>query len=651
MLEENERRASSSYSLTASATTATPSAALAISTENLSQELYSAIFALLNPIQFSVEDVTSSITSESGGCASCDLVPCGYCQEGCPPSACAYDAELDEAAGQNRRLLGSRQDYTQRNGCTTVDGVQNAGLFPAFCRPSNSGAGSCSSCDLVPCGYCQEGCPFSTCMNEGQVDKPGATSRNGCAKENGILNARQLPPVCRPAPCASCALVPCGFCQEGCPPSTCSYESGVDKPGATSRNECSAGGVDNAGEVPPQCRPAPCSSCDAVPCGYCQEGCPTSTCTYENEVDKPFATDRNACAKVGGVPNAGELPLKCRPSPCASCDSVPCGYCQEGCPPSSCTYQGGVDKVGATSRNECPNSNLGELPTKCRAGTTPTAIVTVIIDVTWTQLIGAGDAIPLLDQDTLISVFQAETEAFYSSLSLAFTVTHQMSEGGTWQSGLSNPIYYSKLEATAMTNNPDAFSAISEIMLRTNVRSAADIALPSKIYYIYDPVSTSVSKLASIEEDGGESGGGGGGMGTGALIGIAVGAVIVATLVGAVVYRHKRWCQRWVRRQIPSDGDGASDGHRPQGLTVSRVDVCLSDVDACLETVHSNLESSQSSNPVRKSACLDPDDPDDYPEEELSRSHSVPEKFFDQERTQRLSTKVDVADVEQAPSA
>merc|ERR1712166_1511762 len=228
---------------------------------------------------------------------------------------------------------------------------------------------------------------------------------------------------------------------------------------------------------------------------------------------------------------------------------------------------------------------------------------------------------------TLISVYQAETEAFYSSLSLAFTVTHQMTDGGG--SGTQFPIYVSKMGATAMTNNPDAFSAISEIMLRTNVRSAADIALPSKIYYIYDPVSTSVSKLASIEEDGGESGGGGGGMGTGALIGIAVGAVIVATLVGAVVYRHKRWCQRWVRRQIPSDGDGASDGHRPQGLTVSRVDVCLSDVDA----------------------CLDPDDPDDYPEEELSRSHSVPEKFFDQERTQRLSTKVDVADVEQAPSA
>ena len=51
-----------------------------------------------------------------------------------------------------------------------------------------------------------------------------------------------------------------------------------------------------------------------------------------------------------------------------------------------------------------------------------------------------------------------------------------------------------------------------------------------------------------------------------------------------------------------------------------------------------------------KSACLDPDNSDDYPEE-LSRSHSVPEQFFDHERSQRLSTKADVAHAEQAPSA
>merc|ERR1712166_1160595 len=36
-------------------------------------------------------------------CVSCDLVPCGYCQEGCPPTACKYDPELDEIRGGANR--------------------------------------------------------------------------------------------------------------------------------------------------------------------------------------------------------------------------------------------------------------------------------------------------------------------------------------------------------------------------------------------------------------------------------------------------------------------------------------------------------------------------------------------------------------------
>ena len=51
----------------------------------------------------------------------------------------------------------------------------------------------CTSCDLVPCGWCQEGCEGSSCTHESPIDKPGATSRNGCARNN----AGQIPPSCR----------------------------------------------------------------------------------------------------------------------------------------------------------------------------------------------------------------------------------------------------------------------------------------------------------------------------------------------------------------------------------------------------------------------------------------------------------------------
>ena len=129
-----------------------------------------------------------------------------------------------------------------------------------------------------------------------------------------------------------CDLVPCGWCQEGCPPSTCSYESEVDKPGKTDRNGCGSAlsrqnkEIFNLGHFPPACRPAvapieeptpepvPCASCDLVPCGWCQEGCPPSTCTYESEVDKPGKTDRNGCGKKNGIFNLGHLPLACRPN-------------------------------------------------------------------------------------------------------------------------------------------------------------------------------------------------------------------------------------------------------------------------------------------------------------------------------------------------
>ena len=44
---------------------------------------------------------------------------------------------------------------------------------------------------------------------------------------------------------------------------------------------------------------------------------------------------------------------------CSSCELVPCGECQHGCPTSLCSAN------GATSRNGCVNNNDGRSPTSC----------------------------------------------------------------------------------------------------------------------------------------------------------------------------------------------------------------------------------------------------------------------------------------------
>ena len=64
--------------------------------------------------------------------------------------------------------------------------------------------------------------------------------------------------------------------------------------------------------APTSSLPGSCVSCDAVPCGYCQEGCEESACTYESVVDKTGHADRNGCGIVGGVWNKGTVPPECR---------------------------------------------------------------------------------------------------------------------------------------------------------------------------------------------------------------------------------------------------------------------------------------------------------------------------------------------------
>ena len=62
----------------------------------------------------------------TGPCASCDLVPCGYCQEGCAPSSCEYEGTKDK--------LGKRD----RNRCGITNGIRNKGIVPEDCRSSST---------------------------------------------------------------------------------------------------------------------------------------------------------------------------------------------------------------------------------------------------------------------------------------------------------------------------------------------------------------------------------------------------------------------------------------------------------------------------------------------------------------------------------
>ena len=67
------------------------------------------------------------------------------------------------------------------------------------CAQCQQCAISCVSCDLVPCGHCQEGCPYSTCTDKGPPDKPGALHRNLCRTGiDGVLNSGEFPTQCRP---------------------------------------------------------------------------------------------------------------------------------------------------------------------------------------------------------------------------------------------------------------------------------------------------------------------------------------------------------------------------------------------------------------------------------------------------------------------
>ena len=122
----------------------------------------------------------------------------------------------------------------------------------------------CTSCDLVPCGYCQEGCPLSTCSYETEADIPGATCRpEWMCHSDWNSEFRASATIRMPIVYSVVSvrlgydLVPCGYCHKGCPESSCTYESELDKPGSINRNGCPAqNGILNFGHSSPQCQAA-----------------------------------------------------------------------------------------------------------------------------------------------------------------------------------------------------------------------------------------------------------------------------------------------------------------------------------------------------------------------------------------------------------
>jgi len=175
-------------------------------------------------------------------------------------------------------------------------------VFLCICPPCSADfmiqrPDACTSCDKVPCGYCQQGCSPSPCAPEEGSVRPTATSRNGCPN----MNAGQYPPHCN-TQCASCDAVPCGYCQHGCPDNgaSCKKITNFDRTivGLGTKNQCANA---NANQFPPACNVL-CHLCELVPCGFCQEGCPEESCTPEYGSQRPYATARNMCAGKSVVP-------------------------------------------------------------------------------------------------------------------------------------------------------------------------------------------------------------------------------------------------------------------------------------------------------------------------------------------------------------
>ena len=76
------------------------------------------------------------------------------------------------------------QDARKRlpSGRFSVASLTDGQSWPSFFNRLDYGLSDCANCDDVPCGQCQEGCPPS--LNGCDPRTPGMSSRNGCSHNN-----------------------------------------------------------------------------------------------------------------------------------------------------------------------------------------------------------------------------------------------------------------------------------------------------------------------------------------------------------------------------------------------------------------------------------------------------------------------------------
>jgi len=195
----------------------------------------------------------------------------------------ALTSEIDTILPELSRGIGPLVDTVKSRSSSEPEStfVETMGSI-SYSSQACTAAKCCNTCELVPCGFCQEGCSSSPCTYKAAPDKQNKSSRNGCAKVGGKLNGGQFPlnhvTTCRTATKQDdtrrrAPVVPTGGCK--CDPEN----DGTNSAGNTVWTRC--------------------ASCDLVPWGSCQQGC-----KYLRSKDKSTSgATRNTCSQADGDPN------------------------------------------------------------------------------------------------------------------------------------------------------------------------------------------------------------------------------------------------------------------------------------------------------------------------------------------------------------
>merc|ERR1712166_413297 len=531
--------------------------------------------------------------------------------------------------------MGDKPDKTGRNGCGPgANGIMNEGIVPPSCRPgaqSNSSStdlpiaaptsalpGSCASCDLVPCGHCQEGCAESACTYESDVDKPDKTGRNGCgAGANGILNEGIVPPSCRvsslTAPASSmlilAATVDTTFSQPLTMPEqeivqstfkshletdylwysslslvfTVSMQSsrrnGMSTDNPSTNTSTSGGPTD-----PPTA--APFVSCSLA--AFLAEECVAYTLSAIAETNNPSAA---SATLTPGLSNDLAFGLSAAlPGVTNSVGSVITSVTTAS-PTTSPTTSISTTAAPQTSGIQAqvmirPIILFNNLLTKEDKLLVAQAFKTQLVD-TFGQTFaegyhnGEGWSVDIVDHNVSASVRRDGTISGQFQHSYYAEGMAKVYENGRFW---STAPFFQESFATTLQNDLHTQGYPS-----ANVKNYTWPLVAGETLFTFGYVQPNTLNAESTEDDGDEIGGGG--MEFSILIGIAIGAIAIATVVGAIAYHG------WLRQNTYIGQVEAVQETKGQSLPASlhvdhMAEVCLSET--------SNLDFSESSEQSSK---------------------------------------------------